>query len=249
MRRRYWLPALVIGLIGALYAFVFRAYRFSGWLAIGLGVLILVFGLLDWRREKHPRGTKILCRILWTGLCVLLLAALSTGIYVGIACAGGENPQADYVIVLGAGVNGTKPSQSLRERMEAALDYLETYPQAVAVLSGGKGPREQISEAQCMYLWLREKGIPEERLRKEERATTTEENIRYSLDLIQEETGLRPKTAAVVSSAYHLRRAELLGKKEGLEVLGWPAATRNPIFFVNMFLREICGVWYIWVLG
>ena len=100
-----------------------------------------------------------------------------------------------------------------------------------------------------MYNWLTENGIDPGRLRKEEQATTTEENIRYSLDLLEQETGTRPDTAAVVSSAYHLRRASLLARREGLTMLGVPASTRHPVFFCNMFLREICGVCYTLVFG
>ena len=100
-----------------------------------------------------------------------------------------------------------------------------------------------------MYDWLTENGIDPGRLRKEEQATTTEENIRNSLDLLEQETGTRPGTVAVVSSAYHLRRASLLARREGLTMLGVPASTRNPFFFCNMFLREICGVWYTLVFG
>ena len=249
MKRKYWLAALILAAAGGMYAFIFRAYRFSGWCMIALAALVTVFGLLDRWKERHPRRVKFFRRLIWTGLSLLLAATTATGIWVAMACGGAENPEAEYVIVLGAGVNGTKPSQSLRERLEATKDYLEKYPEAIAILSGGMGPREQITEAQCMYDWLVEGGISPDRLRKEERATTTEENLRFSLDLIEEETGTRPKTTAVVSSAYHLRRAQLLAEKEGLEILGWPAPTRNPVFFVNMFLREICGVWYIWVFG
>ena len=53
----------------------------------------------------------------------------------------------------------------------------------------------------------------------------------------------------MVSSAYHLRRASLLARREGLTMLGVPASSRNPFFFCNMFLREICGVWYTLVFG
>ena len=66
---------------------------------------------------------------------------------------------ADAVIVLGAGVNGTEPSLSLRTRLDAALEYLEYWPDIPAVLTGGTGYGEEISEAQCMYDYLTEHGV------------------------------------------------------------------------------------------
>ena len=60
----------------------------------------------------------------------------------------------DYIIVLGAHVNGTKLTLALLERVRRALLYLEENPGTKAVLSGGRGDGEQISEAEAMYRYL-----------------------------------------------------------------------------------------------
>ena len=73
-------------------------------------------------------------------------------------------PEADYLLVLGAQVVGTQPSGVLSDRLEAALTYLQTYPQATAIVTGGQGPDEGISEARCMYNWLTERGIDPQRI-------------------------------------------------------------------------------------
>ena len=44
----------------------------------------------------------------------------------------------DYIIVLGAHVDGTKPTLALLERIRRALEYLEENPRTRAVLSGGR---------------------------------------------------------------------------------------------------------------
>ena len=146
--------------------------------------------------------------------------------------------------MLGAGVNGTVPSQALRERLEAARDYLARYPEAVAVLSGAQGDGEAITEAQCMYDWLTARGVEPARLRMETKATTTEENLRCSLDLIEAETGTRPAQIAVISGEYHLLRAELLARRAGAEALGVPSYTHDRAFYCLMLAREVCGVWF-----
>ena len=81
------------------------------------------------------------------------------------------------------------------------------------------------------------------RLRLETKATTTEENLRCSLDLIEAETGTRPAQIAVVSGEYHLLRAELLARRAGTEALGVPSYTHDRAFYCLMLAREVCGVW------
>ena len=131
----------------------------------------------------------------------------------------------------------------LRERLEAAQDYLARYPEAIAVLSGAQGDGEAITEAQCMYDWLTARGVDPARLRMETKATTTEENLRCSLDLIEAETGTRPAQIAVISGEYHLLRAELLARRAGAEALGVPSYTHDRAFYCLMLAREVCGVW------
>ena len=77
----------------------------------------------------------------------------------------------DYIIVLGAHV----------DRARRALLYLEENPGTKAVLSGGKGTGENISEAEAMYRYLTGHGIDGSRLILEEKSTSTKENLAFSL--------------------------------------------------------------------
>lgn len=248
MRRRYWLPGGVLIGVGLVLRLFFVYLHFAGMFLMGVGAVVLLFGLVDALLPRFVwlRVVRLVMRI---GAGLVALAMLVTGIAVGVACGGSKNPKADYVVVLGAGVNGTAPSRSLRARLHAAQTYLETYPNAVAVLSGGQGKGESITEAECMYRWLTEHGVDPSRLWKEERATTTAENLRYSLDLIEERTGQRPEHIAIVSSAYHLLRARLLARREGVTAVCCPANDMNTGYSVQMVVREIFGVWYTVLFG
>ena len=155
----------------------------------------------------------------------------------------------DYVVVLGAGVNGTRPSLSLQERIDAAYDYLVAYPDPVCIVSGGQGNGENITEAQCMYNELTAMGIETDRIWLEQRATNTRDNIRFSLDIIEEETGTRPDRIGLVSSEYHLYRAGLFARSENVIANGIPAKTSWVTLRINYFLREIVAVWYYTLLG
>ena len=92
-------------------------------------------------------------------------------------------------------------------------------------------------------------GIDKERLWMENYATSTWENLHFSLDLIEEKTGTRPGTLGVVSSEYHMYRAGLQAKDCGVEFVGIPAKTSRLSQAINHFMREIAGVWHYMILG
>ena len=94
--------------------------------------------------------------------------------------------------------------------------------------------------------WL---GIDPDRLWTEHFATSTWENLKFSLDLIEEETGVRPAKIGVLSSEYHLFRASLFAKACDVEFVGIPASTSRWGQRINHFMREVAGVWHYLVLG
>ena len=172
---------------------------------------------------------------------------VETGCMIG-ACSKtpAENATA---VVLGCRVYGERASLMLRERLDAAYEYLQNNPDAMCVVSGGQGSGEDITEANCMSQYLIDKGIDPGRILLENKATSTQENICYSLDLIETITGVRPQRAGIVSSEYHLYRAGQIAKSQSLEAVGIPATTRIISLRINYFLREIAGVWYNIVFG
>ena len=100
-----------------------------------------------------------------------------------------------------------------------------------------------------MFDELTAMGIDPDRVWMEDKATSTKENILFSLDLIEEKTGVRPEKLWVVSSEYHLCRAGMMTRDCGVEFAGVPASTSRFSQKVNHFLREIAGVWHYLVLG
>ena len=165
------------------------------------------------------------------------------------ASRGDEETKCDYIIVLGCQVDGTTPSLSLSDRIDAAYRYLQENPHTKAVLSGGQGENEDITEAECMFRELTDRGVAEERLILEKSSTSTWENLKFSLTLIEEETGAKPETVGVLSGDYHLLRAGLFAKSFGVEAVGIPAKTNMPTIRINYFLREVAGIWHYILLG
>ena len=172
----------------------------------------------------------------------LLAAALIMAIIISmlILNAAGTKPAGnETLIILGCQVKGTKPSLMLTERLNAATTYMDEHKEVICILSGGKGEDEGISEALCMYNYLIEHGVDENRLIMEDRSTSTRENLQFSLDIINER-GLK-KDVAIVTNEFHEYRAFKIAEKLGLNPKAVPARTHWWLFS-TYFVREWYGV-------
>ncbi len=244
-----FLPTLLLLAAGAALCCLYPPMRFSGGICLGLAGLSLVYILLAALQDAHPKAVK---RCRWAlGGCLavgVLIVSITLG-FVLAAAAGDAGEQCAYIVVLGAAVHGNTPSLTMTERCEAARDYLEANPDTLCVVSGGVGEGESVSEAQAMYSLLTAMGIDGGRIYMEDKATSTWENIRFSLDLLEEQIGVRPETIGIVSSEYHLCRAELFASENGVQSVGIPGTTANLPLRINYFLREVAGIWHYILLG
>lgn len=111
---------------------------------------------------------------------------VSPSFFIIRASLGEPAESCDYVVVLGAKVRDSGPSASLWDRIYGARDYLEAHPDVIAIVSGGQGPDEPMSEAQAIYDELVKLGIDENRIWLEDKATSTWENLNFTLELIEE---------------------------------------------------------------
>lgn len=228
------LPGLVLILIRPL------GMRFSGFLLLALAAVLLAEVYL--RRWARRSGTGWWCQLAFRAVLALVLIPLVM-IEACVVHEGGKEPPqegADAVIVLGAGVNGTQPSLSLRTRLDAAADYLTANPDIPAVLTGGQGYGEEITEAACMYDYLTEHGVDADRLILEEAASNTAENFAFSRELLKE-AGVDPSTdtVAVVTNDFHIARAKLLAARNGYGyAVGVPAELPWIHLEINYYLRE-----------
>lgn len=243
---KWLIPLVLIGLGIFCYATV-HGHEFLGLICFalsGLSICYIFIGMLQ------PRLIGKLLRTVLSGiLCVGILIFAVTEAIILSASTGDPDTQCEYIIVLGAKVDGTSPAMSLQSRIDAAYDYLSAHPDTVAILSGGQGEDEGISEAQCMFNYLTDMGIPADRLWLEDQSTSTWENLNFSLAVIESETGSRPEKIGILSSEYHLYRAGLFAKECGFEAVGIPAHTGQFSIRINYFLREVAGVWHYLILG
>ena len=212
-----------------------------------IGGILCIARYLYWRRMeksgRYPRHRKLL-RALRILLCAALIFFLAVE---GVILCGGmmEAEQGlNYIVVLGARVNGTVPSGSLRNRIRVGAEYLRDNPGTIAVLSGAQGSGEEISEAQCMYDNMVAAGIDPARLILEEQSTDTAENLRNSRALIPEGASV-----GLVTNNFHIFRALALARNQGwTDVRGIPVAT-TMLSLPHYLMREFVGVVYETVRG
>jgi uncharacterized SAM-binding protein YcdF (DUF218 family) len=206
---------------------------------LALGIVIGAFCLA--RCLKAPSVRVVTVWVLILGVCI---GAVTGG---GILTYSHREPEKglDYILVLGAGVG----SPTLQERIRAAYGYLSENPDTVAVVTGGQGADEPMTEAACMQEALVSMGIGADRIWIEDRATSTWENLQYSLDIIEARTGERPGRIGVLSSEFHLFRVTRQAYDWGLQIEGIPARTEDPERWLHYFIREIAGIWHYLILG
>ena len=148
----------------------------------------------------------------------------------------------DFVIIHGAGlIDGDRVSKLLSERIDKAIEVYQKDPTPpILIPSGGKGSNEKLSEAEAMEKYILDKGIPADKIIKEDRSTTTFENLENSKAIIEASDG--DKYTALVTSNYHVYRALRYARKIGLNCTGigshvafyyWPSALIREFIAVH----------------
>ena len=150
--------------------------------------------------------------------------------------------QYDFIVIHGAGLNGTDLTPLLRGRVDRAYDlWVKQDKKGVFVPSGGRGADEEISEAEAMARYLRSRGVPDSAIVLEDRSTTTWENLTYSRDLITRLSSGTPERAALVTSDYHVFRTAMYARAVGFNADGLGSKTAS-YYFPTAFIREFIAI-------
>ncbi len=248
MEKRFWKTALICLVLAAVLCFVFEGMRFS---ALLFACAAAVFAAFAWFEKRGKRTLKrILCTLLALGFAFFSVLEFFV---VSEAVKREEALQVDAVIVLGAGVNGERPSQALRTRINAAAAYLADLPEDVPViLSGGKGGGENISEAECIRRELAVLGVDASRLILEDKSTDTRENFANSCAILRE-MGLELSAdtrIAIITNDFHLCRSKLLLKDYAeAQAVGVGAPLPWLHLSINYYVREAFALAELLILG
>ncbi len=193
-------------------------------------------------KRKHHYGKTV--------IIVLIAAVLQFIAIESILVINGRSDaktSTDYLIILGAGLKGETPSPILYGRLDAGVDYLRKYPEARAVVSGGQGRGEEITEAEAMYRYLVSKGIRKDRIIIENRSTSTMENFKYSKRLIEQKSGKTISEITFVTSNFHVFRAKMLADRNGLK--SHAISCKTPaVVTVQLYIREYLALFKSFVV-
>lgn len=242
--KRYSVPAGIFGILGAVCICYcggialagFGTYFFLIWGGIGCGCLML---RAMFRNEKlmiaMPGWIKV------TGIGIFAAGLLLFCTVEGLILTGYEAKAAggaDYCVVLGAQWKKDGPGEALRKRLDEAAAYLTENPDTRAVVSGGQGADEAITEAAGMREYLIRAGIEPERILTEDRSANTYENLVFSGELLDR----KQDRVVIVTNNFHVFRALAIAKKQGYAHAEGLAADSLPGMAPHNLLREFFGV-------
>lgn len=215
-----------------------------------LGLPLLLLGLFFTPLSAWFEAARIGMVAKWFLICVYSAAILFFAVVGSILYKEGHEKapeSADAVIVLGAGLRGSRISLTLQYRLDAAYEYIKQYPDSILVLSGGKGEGETVAEAIAMKSYLLSRGVSADKLVVEDRSTSTYENFQYSLALLKKRLSPNPKIA-FITTEFHVYRAELVAKRMGIEATGIGA---KGVWYIapNDYMRESIALTVYWLRG
>lgn len=252
---------LVYYAVIAVYAGIGTSYAFL-WVLMGIFFGAAAAGVRHY--QLLPERTPLWLPVSLVTLCgagtvvVLVVQILIFGRVPQTA-----EPGLDYVIVLGADVKPDRLSSTLQLRLDKAAEYAAENPETVLVLSGAQGSDEPTTEAAAMKAYLLKKGVPERQMLLEERSCSTVENIAYSKLVIEADQAKKEKPAplkklpaslasmvppeeeariGVLTSNFHLYRACMIAKKQGIEGVYGIASESNRVLFVHFCFRDCLAI-------
>lgn len=244
---------LFLGFIFAIWFmipfFTHRIANIGNVTGVFISLLLIIYGIMGRKintmvvkMASFILGKIVIGVILIVAIIIIALVVIESTLMIKAATNGPVGDET--VVVLGCRVYGENPSRMLRERLEAAYEYLKDNPKVVCILSGGKGDDEDISEAECMYRYLVDKGIEPSRLYKEDQSTSTRENLKFSQKII-EENNLSDKIT-IITNEFHEYRASKVA--ESLLIKSSAVSARTAWWlFPTYYVRELYGILYEWV--
>lgn len=241
--RRFWgILGIAAGAAALLYYIAAGSLAGFGvsvlWVWAAAGSVLLLLGIADLvtltacrpvrRIILGLRYTILLC-VVWfsvTQFCVLSAMTAEPPVDV------------DYLLIAGAMVYGEEPSPALLARLDTAYAYLTAHPDTVAILCGGRGAGEDITEAECMRRILTAYGVDPARLILEDNSSTTAENMQNARRLVADTEA----TAAVVTSNFHVFRSVRIAEKCGWRMVYGLAAPFGGIMLPHYMAREFLTI-------
>lgn len=239
----------VIGIIIAIYGFILcikSNLNLGVVLVVILGILAINIGVFYEKINELTKSGVFKCFKVFVIaiLCIEFILVSFIAVY-GIVDNISYNE--DAVIVLGAAIRGDKVTLPLKMRLDTAIQYHCKNPEAVIVVTGGQGFQETVTEAYAMEKYLVEHGVEKNKIIKEEKATSTTENMELSKALLDKYFG-ENYSIVVVTNNFHIFRSTRIAMKAGFNNISHMHAGLQWYNLMPCYLRESLAVLKMLVL-
>ncbi len=228
--------------------------KFGASFVLPPGIFIILFWGLSWY-AWHIKARKLAYLLASLTFCLYIL---STSWFSGILVSSLEdqyNPpilaNGDVIIMLGGGATSDTPDVSGKgelcsipaNRLLTAV-RLQKKLQIPIILSGGQVYKDSGKEAEIARRMLLDLGVADREILIEGKSINTRENAEFSARLIREYHFQKP---ILVTSAYHMPRAVLNFRQQGVAVIPYPTdyvENKHRIFHYNELAPSAMALGY-----
>ena len=212
---------LIIGFLLIFYFFIINTIsllRFK-YLFLVLGILCFVYHFIKKYLIKKETLYKFIKKIFVLLISIFILVESIMILYPKHDL----KSNCDYIIVLGALVDKTKISKSLKDRLDTCIDYIDkTNQNTTIVVSGGRGRGEDITEASAMRNYLISKGIDKDMIIMEDKSNKKIESLKIK----------------VITTDFHTLRSKIIAQKIGYKQIVFYTSKSNFKLSILNYTRE-----------
>jgi uncharacterized SAM-binding protein YcdF (DUF218 family) len=133
-----------------------------------------------------------------------------------------DRGHADVILVLGAAQYDGDPSSILRARLDHAKTLYDEGVASEIVTVGGRRPLDRYTEAQAGQMYLREQGVPDDRIVEVNTGNDTLTSLQAAAGVLRQHGW---GSAVLVSDPWHMFRARTMAQDSGIDA--WTSPTHS----------------------
>ncbi|AZN77499.1 hypothetical protein CXB72_10385 [Lactobacillus acidophilus] len=225
---------IIIFLYNGIKILIKEGTKWTNFLSLGTGIaiILLIFAYPVLGRSTSAPWFRFIYLFLSMSIFYIIFIMVMYTLTSWLNLININTKKLNYVVVLGAGLLGKKVTPLLASRINRGIEIYHKNPGSKLIMSGGQGPDEEIPESHAMAAYAEEHGVPKSDIIIEDRSKTTNQNLKFSHQLMKPNS-----TFCIVTNSYHVYRALVLAKRQGLQCIGYGAKTKW-YFTLNAFIRE-----------
>ncbi len=152
------------------------------------------------------------------------------------------------VIVLGAGLNATQVSETLKRRLDSAVRFYNKHEGVTICVTGSQGQNEIIPEAQAMRQYLLDNSIPADDILYDPESPDTYTNIKNALTLFRERGVDLSGGVLIATNHFHCYRSAAYAKMHGIKAPTFAPSGLPLSQLLPSYSRELAAILRLWVL-